>query len=100
MQFAPAPEHGIPVLPEDGHTIVPIPYTMDVWGLGWKILGLQRFNTVTPVSGFIVYIRVLWYNNSITTTSFIIPPDTNLLILIGRKPDGQVYSIREYLVVQ
>ena len=98
MQFAPAPQHSIPVLPGDGYTIIPVRYSIDVCGLGWKLLGLQRLND--PGWGFILYARIMWYDNSITITSFIIPSNTNILALVGWKPNNQMYNILEYYVHQ
>ena len=73
-------------------------YSVDVHGLGYKLLSIRQANPLNQE--LIVHVRIMWYDCSVTNTSFVMPSDTHRLILIGLLSDGQMYSFREYLVSQ
>ena len=83
-------------IPQSKDTFVFPRYSMDIHGIRIKLLTIRRANP--PKSELVIHVRIMWYNCSISVTSFAIPLDAYQLVLIGVLPDGQLWSFREYLV--
>src|ERR1700685_2479530 len=96
-QFVQAPQHNTPLVSRGGDILL-ARHTVNISGLGWKHLGRRRLNP--PESGFVTYVRVMWYDKSITIISFVIPSNTDVLTLVGKKPDNQMHSFLQYPVNQ